>query len=149
MSENGLTYYIHDGAAAFRFELAGTLSHRGAAELEQVRQTAASIFGGRFLVVDLTGIESVDAAGHELLEKWHGLGAQFVVSSRTALERIQAMTCVPCRDVRGDRENRGWLTQGTVVTLLAVVLALFSAAASAVARGGGDPSSIPLKGEAR
>src|SRR5215510_4015221 len=91
----GLSYYMHDEAAAFRFRLAGDLSHSGTADLDQARQTASSVLGGRSLVVDLTGIVSIDTAGRQLIEKWRRLGAQFVVTTSLAKLRIQSMTDVP------------------------------------------------------
>ena len=119
MSDSGLTYYIHDGAAAFRLQLSGALSHSSTVELDQARRTASSVFGGRSLVVDVTGVESIDAAGCELLEKWHGLGAQIVVSTRQAKARIQTMTQVPCRCLASDQESRGWLARGGAIWLWA------------------------------
>jgi ABC-type transporter Mla MlaB component len=86
---------MHDKFAAFRFQLAGDLSQETASDLDQARQTASSVLGGRSLIVDLTRINSVDTAGRELLDKWHGLGAQFVVTASKAHARIQSMTDVP------------------------------------------------------
>jgi anti-anti-sigma regulatory factor len=77
----GLTCYLHDERTAFRFQLAGDLDRDSAADLEQSRQTAWSMLDGRRLVVDVTGIESIDAAGRELFDRWRGLGAEFVVTS--------------------------------------------------------------------
>jgi anti-anti-sigma regulatory factor len=94
---NGLSYYIHDEVAAFRLQLAGDLSRQAAADLDQVRRTAFSVLGGRPLVVDLTGIESIDAEGCDLLDRWHTLGAHFVVTARKAVARIRSMTGVPLR----------------------------------------------------
>jgi len=47
-------YYMHDGSAAFSFELAGRLSDEGARELQQTWQTASSMIGNRSLIVDLS-----------------------------------------------------------------------------------------------
>jgi ABC-type transporter Mla MlaB component len=94
-SKSALTYYMHDRFAAFRFQLAGDLSQETASDLDQARQTASSVLGGRCLIVDLTGISSVDNAGRELLDTWHGLGAQFVVTASEAKARIRSMTGVP------------------------------------------------------
>ena len=96
----GLIYYMHDGSAAFRFRLAGDLSGDSTRELEQAWQTASSIIGGRRLVVDLTGVRNIDAAGGELLEKWGGLGAHLIVASQEAKLRIQPITTVPIEIVR-------------------------------------------------
>ncbi len=86
---DGLVYYMHDESEALRFELAGDLSHDTAPDLEQARQTASSIIGRRPLIVDLTDLTSIDAAGRELLEQWHTLGAQLTVVSSEAKARFQ------------------------------------------------------------
>ncbi len=112
MSENRancLTYYMHDEAAAFRLQLAGDLSKDTTADLDQARETASSVFRGRPLIVDFTGIESIDTAGRKLIEKWHGLGAQFVVTTRQAQMRIQSMTGIPFRLLRKNRDRSEWL----------------------------------------
>jgi anti-anti-sigma regulatory factor len=97
------TYYMHDGPAAFRFQLVGDLCHDATADLDQARQTASSVFGGRSLIVDLTGIESIDTAGRELIEKWHTSGAHFVVTTRQAMARIQSMTTASISLIRHAR----------------------------------------------
>src|SRR3954453_17239019 len=86
------TYYMHDEFATFRITLIGNLSQHSTAELDQARQTASSILNGRALIVDLTRIDSVDDAGRELIARWHGLGAQFVVTTPEAGARIQPLT---------------------------------------------------------
>jgi ABC-type transporter Mla MlaB component len=91
----GLTYYLHDESGAFRFQLAGDLSQDGVPDLDQARQTASSVFGGRRWIVDVTGINSIDAAGSELLDKWYGLGAQLLVTAAEAKARIQPLTNAP------------------------------------------------------
>jgi anti-anti-sigma regulatory factor len=90
--KSDFTYYMHDSPGAFRFKFVGDLCHHSTADLDQARQTASSIFGGRSLIVDLTGVESMDDAGRELIAKWHILGARFVVTTRQAMARIQSMT---------------------------------------------------------
>src|SRR5215467_10383071 len=94
MRKADFTYYMHDGPAAFRFELVGDLCHDSTADLDQARQTASSVLGGKSLIVDLTSLQSIDAAGRELAAKWHTLGAQFVVTTRQAMARIQSITTV-------------------------------------------------------
>src|SRR6266404_6737133 len=88
-------YYMHDEFAAFRLLLIGDLSQGSTTELDEARQTASSIFNGRPLIVDLTGIDTVDKAGRELIAKWHGLGTQLVVTTPEAQVRIQSMTNMP------------------------------------------------------
>src|SRR5882724_92930 len=49
-SHNGsddLTYYMHDGATSFRFEIEGSLCGSAAMELEQSWRTASSVIGNR------------------------------------------------------------------------------------------------------
>ena len=112
----GLSYYMHDEAAAFRFRLAGDLSQGSTADLDQARLTASSVLDGRSLVVDLTGIVSIDTAGRQLIEKWRLLGAQFVVTTSLAKLRIQSMTDVPVRFL--EREGSGWRHARTLASLL-------------------------------
>ncbi len=143
---SGLAYYMHDGPAAFRFQLAGDLSQESTADLDQARQTASSSLGGRSLIVDLTGIENIDTAGRELIEKWHGLGAQVVVTTREAKARIQSMTSVPFRFLEKNSERSEWLSGRAVVWLLAATF-LFLSVATVIAERNG--SSIPFMGQAR
>src|SRR5260370_92101 len=103
---NGLdvTDYLHDESAAFRFQLAGDLSEDGVPDLDQARQTASSVFGGRRLIVDVTGINSIDAASSELLDKWvrawcpacsHGRGGE--VANPTGDQRTD---CISWNELR-------------------------------------------------
>ena len=128
----GLVYFMHDEFAAFRFQLTGDLSQDSTPDLEQARQTASSIFGGRCLIVDLTNITSVDDAGRELLEKWHELGARMVVISSEQKVRIQSMTKVPITVVGMKpeafnglpfRAATPWLAALFVLLLLATAIA--------------------------
>ena len=95
MAPRGLRYYLHDEVKAFRFHLCGSLLQNNAEELEQVRQTASSVLHGRPLIVDVTRVESVDGAGRDLMARWYGLGAQFVVSTPKAKARVESITGAP------------------------------------------------------
>ena len=101
-------YYMYDEFASFRFRLIGDLSQGSTTELDTARQTASSIFNGRPLIVDLTGIDTVDNAGRELIAKWHGLGAQLVVTTPEAQTRIQSMTNMPIVFLETKRRSK-WL----------------------------------------
>jgi hypothetical protein len=116
---NCFTYYMHDEAAAFRFRWSGDLSKDTTADLDCARETASSVFGSRPLIVDFTGIDSIDTAGGQLIEKWHGLGAQFVVTTRQAKMRIESMTGVPVCLVGKNRNHSEWLPGRLVAWLLA------------------------------
>ena len=75
---------MHDGPAAFSFELAGAFSVGDAVELEQAWRTASSTIGDRILVVDLSFVSQIDEAGRDLLRRWHEQGARLVANSPTA-----------------------------------------------------------------
>src|ERR1039457_4933377 len=83
IKKSDLAYYIHDGPAAFRFQLSGDVSGAGVRNLEQTWRTASSAFGGRSLVVDLTLVTGIDHAGRELLEN----GGLKAPASSSALPR--------------------------------------------------------------
>jgi len=79
-----VTYYMHDGPAAFSFELAGAVCANDAAELEQAWRTASSTIGDRILVVDLSFVTRIDEAARNLLRRWHENGATLVANSPQA-----------------------------------------------------------------
>jgi hypothetical protein len=79
-----LSYYIHDGPAAFRFRLVGALAGAAAEDLEQCRLTAFSTINGRAFVVDIDDLTEIDESGRELLVRWRRNGAQFAATSRRA-----------------------------------------------------------------
>lgn len=76
-----LRYYMHDGPAAFRFELAGILSDAAAGELEQAWQTAASVIGDRQLIVDISFLRGAGERGSALLLGWYRAGARLIANS--------------------------------------------------------------------
>ena len=77
-----LQYSIHDGSAAMRFELAGSLSGNGAQSVRYAWQTALSVIGDRPLVVDITRVSDADEDGHTLLLRWQQYGAKIIAESR-------------------------------------------------------------------
>jgi ABC-type transporter Mla MlaB component len=81
-----LQYYMHDGPSAFRFELSGDLDGEAARRLDQDWRTASSVMDGRSLVIDMTFVTGVDAAGRALLARWHRGGAQIVAKSKRSAE---------------------------------------------------------------
>ena len=122
-STKGFLYYMHDECARFRLRLIGDLSRDSTAELEGARQTASSVLNGRPFLVDLTGIDSVDSAGRELIARWHGLGAQFEVTTPEAQERIHSLTRMPI--VLLDKRRRSiWLRGPALLASAAALLML-------------------------
>jgi len=88
---NDLHYYMHDGPDVFRFELTGRLSGDAARDLEQAWRTAASMIGKRRVIIDLSGLTGVGRAGHDLLGRWAGEGAQLAVVNHRAGARLEPM----------------------------------------------------------
>lgn len=89
--KDDLVYYMHDGAAEFRFRLCGDLSGDAVHEVEQAWRTASSIIRGRSLLVDLSSVTGMDDAGRAFLERWQAEGARMVAGSAAAKGRIQSM----------------------------------------------------------
>ena len=102
-------YYMHDGTAAFSFELAGRLSDDGALELQQTWQTASSMIGDRSLIVDLSYVTGVDAAGHKLLRGWHDRGAQLVAKSPEARALVESITGHAAGELSAIARHSTWL----------------------------------------
>jgi len=84
MKTQALRYYMHDGPAAFRFELAGDLNDEGARRLEQDWRTASSVIGDRLLIVDITFVTSAEKEARILLARWHASGARIIADSHTS-----------------------------------------------------------------
>ena len=106
---NDFRYYMHDGSAAFSFELAGRLSDEGARELQQSWQTASSMIGDRSLIVDLSYVTGVDAGGQKLLRAWHDQGAQLVAKSPEARALIQSITGQAAGELSATARHSTWL----------------------------------------
>jgi hypothetical protein len=90
-----LHYYMHDGPAAFRFELAGDLAAGDAARLEQEWRTASSTMGDRTLIVDLSFVTAIDEAAQSLFRRWHAAGAQFAAISPHSRKLVETITGRP------------------------------------------------------
>ncbi len=102
-------YYMHDGAAAFSFELAGRLSDDGARELQQTWRTASSVIGDRSLIVDLSYVTGIDVAGQKLLRGWHDSGAQLVAKSPQARALVHSITGQPASEHSAAARHSTWL----------------------------------------
>lgn len=76
-----LRYYLHDGIAAFRFELIGKLSAIDLAELEGCWRTAKSSVAGRKLRLDLRKLIDIDDSGRQWLTEMLVEGADYIVES--------------------------------------------------------------------
>lgn len=82
MKRELLQYSIHDGSAAMRFELAGSLSGNGAQSVRYAWQTALSVIGDRPLAIDITRVTDADDDGRALLLRCRQHGAKIIAESR-------------------------------------------------------------------
>jgi len=87
-----MRYYMHDGPAAFRFELAGDIDGNDAARLEQDWHTASSTMGDRELILDLSFVTRIDEAARRLFRRWHEKGAEFVAGSERSRDLVESIT---------------------------------------------------------
>jgi hypothetical protein len=90
-----LEYYIHDGPAALRFDLRGSLSGSGAESVHNAWQAALSVIGGRSLIVDITFVVDADDRGRALLELWHRSGTRIIAASRESRALAKAVLDEP------------------------------------------------------
>ncbi|MGD1095675.1 MAG: hypothetical protein ABSB35_27240 [Bryobacteraceae bacterium] len=87
-----MRYYMHDGPAAFRFELAGDLDANDATRLEQDWRTASSSVGTRTLIIDISFVTAMDEAVQSLFRRWYAGGAKFAARSRRSRELVETLT---------------------------------------------------------
>jgi hypothetical protein len=129
MTDRPLQYYMHDGPAAFRFELAGNLNEEGARRLDQDWRTASSVIGDRCLIVDMTFVTDVDERGRELLARWNREGARLVANSERSRELAEWISGQPVpgpfEDVRPTPAwNMTWRSFRPFVMALTAILFL-------------------------
>jgi hypothetical protein len=78
-------YYLHDSAEAFRIQFLGELTQAELGHLNGCWNTAKTTLGSRKLVLDVTGLKSVDDHGREWLEAMIAAGAvRYSDSSKAA-----------------------------------------------------------------
>jgi len=90
-----LSYYLHDGSHAFRFQLRGKLSLETVRDLEQSWRTASSTIGERQVIFDISGLTEIDASGQHVLVGWRKRGALLMASSSDSQARLQMMMDQP------------------------------------------------------
>lgn len=120
-----LHYYMHDGPAAFRFELAGDLATGDAARLEQEWRTASSTIGDRTLIVDLSFVTAIDGAAQSLFRRWYAAGAQFAAISPQSRELVETITGRPFLErQRQVPTYEPWWSSRSLVSLPATLSAI-------------------------
>jgi hypothetical protein len=90
-----MRYYMHEGPAAFRFELAGDLDAVDAATLEHDWQTASPTMRNRTLIIDLSFVTGIDEAARSLFRSWYAEGAEFAAGSKRSRELVESITGRP------------------------------------------------------
>ncbi len=104
-----MAIYIHDEAAQLRLSVTGDLDEQAAKELASCWTTASSVVGERKIVMDLTGLSSVNQTGHQLLEALHQARVQFVGKSSFQEQLIAAITGASTTKKRADGSVGRWL----------------------------------------
>jgi hypothetical protein len=131
-----MRYYMHDGPAAFRFELAGALDSNDAARLEQEWHTASSVMRGRTLIIDLSFVTAIDEAVRGLFQRWYEAGAQFAAGSELSRELVERITGRPfLRNLPLAPTYHPWTSLRTILIAILVILASPMARAAAVDDG--------------
>jgi len=122
-TNNDFKYYMHDGPAAFSFEIAGRISDRAACELEQVWKTASSTADGLALIVDLSYVTEVGETGRRLLRDWHDAGARLIAKRPPARTIVASITGQPCERVAEREQHHTW--RPLVAFLSVAIMMLF------------------------
>ncbi len=86
---------LHDTPGAFRLQLSGELARGSVAEVALCWQTGSSTLGRRRLVIDLSGVVSIDSAGRDLLVHMNRAGAEFIATSPEMRELVLEITGRP------------------------------------------------------
>jgi len=106
--KNDLTFYIHDGATSFRFDIEGSLSGKAARQVEQAWCTASSVIGNRSLVIAVGNLHRIDAFGRALLRRWHEAGARFVAKSPLAKALVGSIIGQPVISDMAATKHDAW-----------------------------------------
>jgi hypothetical protein len=128
-SNRDFSYYMHDGQNAFSFEVAGTITDSAADEMEQAWKTASSTANVDSLVVDLSYVTDVSAAGRKMLRRWYDAGAQLVAKRPSGRSIVASITGLPFGVVA---EAAPYHTWRPVHVFLMVALMLLCAPASMI-----------------
>lgn len=80
--------YQHDTPRMFRFKLSGDLDDDAVRELEHAWQTATSVLAGKELVIDVSGVTALTAAGTKLLDRMQESGARLDAAATPQLVEL-------------------------------------------------------------
>jgi hypothetical protein len=108
-TDNQFRYFMHDGPAAFSFELSGRLSDEAVRDLEYARRSALSVIRGRPLIVDLSYVTQVDSIGRKMLRRWHNDGARLVAKLPQARKIVESITGQAPEFIAAVAPHQTWL----------------------------------------
>src|SRR5579862_4694739 len=80
-----------------------------ALELQHTWRTASSMIGDRTLIVDLSYLTGIDAAGQKLLRGWHDRDAQLLAKSQRAKALVQSITGQSLGEISATARHSTWL----------------------------------------
>jgi len=139
-----MRYYMHDGPAAFRFELAGDLNAADAARLEQDWKTASAIVRNRTLIVDVSFVTGIDEAVRTLFRHWCAGGAEFAASSKPSHELVELITERPfAQEPMNAPTYQSWFS---LTSLVIALLALLTLVTPSQGQATDDGASLALAG---
>jgi len=95
--------YQHDSATMFKFVLRGELIGSRVLDVEHAWNTARSILARKELVVDISGVTTVDARGVDLLLRMRDSGARLTAALPPESEGFLRSLGVPLAAPRGRR----------------------------------------------
>ena len=72
--------YQHDSPDSLRFVLRGDLTDAGVQQLQFAWETAKSVLKGKELIIEVSGLRTVDHAGRELLIRMRESGARITAA---------------------------------------------------------------------
>lgn len=125
-----MRYYMHDGPAAFRIELAGDLDTNDATRLEEEWRTASSIMGKQTLIVDLSFVTGINEEVLSLFKRWYAEGAEFAASSKRSRDLVESITERPfVQELPHALTHRSWFSRISPSLKSILVIALILPAA--------------------
>jgi hypothetical protein len=125
---NDLNLYIHHGSSHFRFDIEGSLSGKGAKEVELSWRTASSVIGNRAIVIAVDRVSGIDAVGRGLLHEWRDAGAQFVAKSPLAKTLVGSIVGQPVVSGMEAGKRDGWVGFRACALPLISLMAMFAPA---------------------
>lgn len=117
---------MHDGPAAFSFELSGRLSDEAARDLEYAMRSASFVIRWRPLIVDLSYVTQVDSIGRKMLRRWYDDGARLVAKVSQARTIVESITGQAPELIAAVSQHQTWLPFSVAVVWGIGLMMLFA-----------------------